>query len=381
MRLFFLTRSYLPEITGGTQIRSAQVRILVRQGFDVTVVTPNYKGDRVVVDGKVLRLPGRVSPFAPYFERLGFCEDYLDAWVKSARQYLVPVVRKKDIVFATSGGELGNIKLGSLLKASVGCTFVVNFHDPLDFSLVNGLKLQDGFHLTRDRQEARYLANADLVVTTSLANRDSLQKKYAHLADRIRNSFFGYIEKSPLVGKKPSRRLRIAYGGAFTKAQAPETLARIAEKSSPVDVFFIGDSSEYGPLKAFRSRFNFIDRMDRSEYARFLMENIDVGFLCLRDAYLGACVPSKLFEYINLGIPILGALPPGDARTIINGNQYGIACDHDDYNTLGRSLDRFRSAAFLDSTRARILQDRDSWSMEERIRDVVSWLRELCEVQ
>ena len=63
--------------------------------------------------------------------------------------------------------------------------------------------------------------------------------------------------------------------------------------------------------------------MPHNEFLKFMIENIDIGFVSLANDYLGACVPSKIYEYINLGLPIIGALPNGDGLDIINKNNYG----------------------------------------------------------
>ena len=47
--------------------------------------------------------------------------------------------------------------------------------------------------------------------------------------------------------------------------------------------------------------------------------------MSLTNNYLAACFPSKIFEYINLGLPILGALPNSDAMDFINQNGIGKA--------------------------------------------------------
>jgi len=52
--------------------------------------------------------------------------------------------------------------------------------------------------------------------------------------------------------------------------------------------------------------------------------SIDVGSVSLFNDYLGACVASKIYEYINLEIPIISALPLDDGKDIINAIGYCI---------------------------------------------------------
>ena len=130
MKIWYISRTYLPEKTGGALIRIAQVDFFRSQGAEVVVVAPDYLGQDATISGKEIRLPYRKSRIRlnQVFERIGLYEDYLDRWVDDSLALLKDRVRKEDYVFATSGGELGCIKLGSKLKDLVGCKFVVNLH-------------------------------------------------------------------------------------------------------------------------------------------------------------------------------------------------------------------------------------------------------------
>ena len=88
-------------------------------------------------------------------------------------------------------------------------------------------------------------------------------------------------------------------------------------------IYYIGNSKNYEPLN---KNIHFVDE--------FMCENIDIGFLSLVKDYYGACVPSKLYEYLNLEVPIIAALPEGDALDIINTKSYGKACIYDDIKGL-----------------------------------------------
>jgi len=363
---------------GGVLIRKSQVELLQRSGFQVTVVTPNYQQKELLAEQNVIRVPLVYNFRASYFlERVGIYEDYLDKWVSAAYKYLLNKVQKSDIVFATSGGELACFKLGSLLKEKLGCKFVVNFQDPLDYGTVNGVKIDNRFHVSRDQQEKKYLRNVDLIITSSQVNEDSLKNKYPYLAGRIVNSYFGYIKKVDLIQKQTASKLRIAYGGVFGTLQSPEILAKALEGMDGVEAHFIGNYTYHKPIHRFLNKFNFMQFLPRDEFLKFMMQNIDVGFVSLTSDYLGACVPSKLYEYINLALPILGALPAGDAVDIINQNGYGVACKYNDLDSLRHAIQQLRDKETLCKFQENILEDRDSWSMEERIKEVAQWLRDL----
>lgn len=383
MKIWYLSRTYLPEKTGGAMIRIAQVDFFRSEGAEVVVVAPDYSGFDRDFSESTVRMPYRKSIIRldQFFERIGLYEDYLDRWVDDTLRLLKDQVRKGDYVFATSGGELGCIKLGSLLKDMVGCRFVVNLHDPIDYTLVSGKKINNIPHVDREGQERKYLNNVDLVITSSISNQTSLAEKYPEMVDRIRCSYFGFITQAELREKAPSIGLTIVYGGTYDKNQSPELLAEAVHGLDNVEAHFVGNHAAYKPLnfaRANQGNCRFINQLSYPDFLRYLSEHADMGFVSLASPYLGACVPSKMFEYINIGLPILGALPAGDAKEIINGSSYGVACEFDNIPAQREAI--LKIAAHkqdLQTYRQQILRDRDDWFMPARMREVYEWLRGL----
>jgi hypothetical protein len=383
MKIWYLSRTYLPEKTGGALIRIAQVDFFRNQGAHVVVVAPNYVNRDSAISTDEIRLPYRKSTIRvdQTFERLGFYEDYLDRWVAQSLTLLKVRVKKEDYVFATSGGELGCIKLGSKLKALVGCKFVVNLHDPVDYTRVGGRKINSLPHLGREGQERKYLQNADMVITSSESNRTSLMSKYPEMVSRIRCSYFGFITRADLREKIPSNRLTIVYGGTYDKNQSPELLAEAVRGIENVEAHFVGNHVAYKPLNSARetqANCKFIAQLSYSDFLRYLNDHADLGFVSLASPYLGACVPSKMFEYINIALPIFGALPAGDAKDIINAQGYGVACAFDDLLAQRETLMRLANQrSLLAGFRRQLLRDRDDWHMPLRMREVYQWLQDL----
>lgn len=381
-KLYYLTRSYpnVHDTGGGSLIREAAVELLRKNEFDVYVIAPNYHSSTFLYDekNKVYQIPAFFqSKICGYFERVGIYEDYLDNWVKKAFRFLRDKIKKEDIIFSAVGGELGPIKLGSLLKERIKCKFVINFQDPLDYSLVNGKKLNYGFHVSREKQERKYCRNADLIVCSSKTNADSLKHKYPNWASLIRTNYFGYTQQRPLRDSFPPAGFRIVYGGNFGREQSPELLAEALERIPDVQASFIGKFRDYAPVKSYLDTYEFLESLPVDEYREFLYKHASVGFVSLADDYLGACVPSKIYEYINLGLPMLGALPTGDAMDIINTCGYGIACHYTDRQGLVNAIKKLQNKSVLSEYRAVILRDRDKWMMKERIKELVIWLNEI----
>ncbi|MFK2664792.1 glycosyltransferase [Bacteroides fragilis] len=256
---------------------------------------------------------------------------------------------------------------------------MVNYHDPLIYSRVNGIKIDAKFHVSRELSEMKYLSIADLIITSCETNKKSLTEKYPQLKRKIVNNYFGYIEEFNLKNKVYTNKLRFAYGGRFGKLQSPEIFAKAFANYSNTDIelFFVGNYKDYQPIKQYVDKFVFIEQLPYEEYLDFLLHNVDVGLLSLSSTYLGACIPSKLYEYINLGLPMLGALPDGDAKNIINNKKYGIACSYNSIEEIRKAIDCFMDSKYLFSFRNAVLQDRNKWRMSYLSLELVDFLNNL----
>jgi hypothetical protein len=377
-RIIYITRSYLPNLTGGTIIRSGTVKNLEQLGYEIIVITPNYKNNNIQKNSNVIYIPIKLNKMISIpLEMIGIFEDYLDTWIKYAYKLIQPTLTNEDYVFATSGGELGCIKLAYMLKKETGCKTIANFHDPLDYSKVNDMKLNKIFHVSREKEESKYLKEMDLIITSSESYKSSLIKKYPEIKNKIKNNYFGFV--ADIANKEPLNNglLRIGYGGALGKAQNPKLLIEITKEISEVEIFIIGNERKLRKLKSNHKKCKLIPHMEHSKYIDYVQKNFDIGFVSLAGDYFGACVPSKIYEYINLCIPILAALPDGDAKDMINNNGFGIACHYDDLESLKNSIRRLKNASFRKSIIANMQTQKHKWSMSERIKEVDNWIQSL----
>ena len=386
-KIYYITRSYAPyQKGGGPLMRTGAVKYLQELGWDVTIVLPNYNSKDLIIEDNIIQIPFKgkhIQKLASLFERIGIYEDYLDKWVENAFEYLKDKIKNNDIVFATSGGELGTIKLGSLLKNKINCKFVANFRDPLNYSLVNGLKVDNRFHVCVERLEKKYLENSDLIITSTVAYKDSLINKYSNFRKKIYTNYFGYINPIDKKYEKiKSNKLRIAYSGSMlSNVQAPEILYEAYNNlaiQDDIELYFIGNYKVNNTLKNINHiNIKFIDFLPHNEYLKFMIENIDVGFVSLAKDYYGACIPSKLYEYINLEIPILGALPKGDAMNIINKNNYGLSNYFNNIDDISESILKFKNVKTINNIKHSLEKDKIKWSMKKRIIEIDKILRDL----
>lgn len=370
MKVYYLTRSYFPSRTGGTIVRKMQVDGLAKH-FDVVVVTPEPKSmGKTTLE---VSNPSNIK-VGMIYQRLGIYEDYLDPWVKKAFDQLREIVNEDDVVFATSGGELGCLKLGSLLKKALGCKLVLNLHDPINYTYVHGVKRDKKFHVSREGSERRLLSLCDKIVTSADSNRQSLIKKYPELKDKITNSYFGYHRQKIVPSSKLGNdKIRIIYAGNMGVLQKPELLyeawSRLPEQDrNEIEILYVGDYEQNATIKNLSGVFGvtLISSLSQGELFKLYSE-VDIGFVSLVGDYFAACFPSKIFDYIAAGLPILGLLPEGDAYNVIN-EKFGRSFLYQDIYGLSEYLSLLaNNKSDIAKNRKNILQYQDEWSSQKHI--------------
>ncbi len=377
--IYYISRSYPDyyDTGGGALIRKAQVEFLRKNGFKVIVVLPNYGKNKVEINDDIILTPYKINERLTYFFlKQNIIESYLDKWVKSTVKYLSNIISKNDIVFATTGGEMGGLKIGSLLKEKTGCKFVMNYHDPIVNTTVNGLYANNHDGKTnKDKIESKYLNNIDLLITSSDVNKHSLLNKNPFLSKiDLRTIYFGFIKDLKSINKTRSSKTTIIYGGAFNKLQSPEILIQAVKDIPQVKVIYIGNHQNYEPLNEYKDDCLFLPSMKYSKFLHFLSNEADIGFVSLADDYLAACVPSKIYEYINVGIPIIGALPNGDAIDIVNQNNFGFACHYKNKKLLQQNVLKIIESKTLNSIKDSIKNKKQEWAMESRMQELITLL-------
>lgn len=376
MKVFFLTRTYPNDDTGGAIIRKGTIEYLKKNGYEVWIVVPNYNSKNIDTDydKKHILYPVRWNlKLLKILESVGFLHDYLQLWAKETSKFLLSFVSKNDLLFATSGGELGPVLLGCYLKEQVKCKLIYNLHDPIGFTYVNNIYVKYYprflFHVPREKFVAEIIKLPDAIITSSEAYREALISKYG--IKNVHSCYFGYIEKSKVVNeKKYTDKIHIVYGGTLGKLQRVDLFVKEAVKFSNVKVTIIGNYTSNKELIAYRDKIELLPSMPLSEYVNFLCQYADIGLLSLDGLIAELCVPSKFFEYINVGIPILGIIR-GDTKKIIQNFEYGIATEFTE-GSIAEAIRQISDEKMINKWKNNVLKDRNNWSMEYRMKDFLS---------
>ncbi len=367
--IYYISRSYPEQFDtgGGALMRQAQVNSFKSAGYNVVVVLPNYQNDKVEqTKDNILLTPYKINERLTYFlHGKGILECYLSRWVKTTVNHLKNIVKKEDIVFATTGGEIGTLIIASELKKHTQCKTVFNYHDPIAHTTVFGLSpSNEKTNLKKNQIEGKYLKNIDLILTSSKLNKEALLDKHNFLKpDKIQAIYFGYLKDLYASKNKLNKKTTIVYGGSFAPLQQPELLIKAAREIEDIEVVYIGNHQNYAPIQLYKDDCTLLPAMSYEDYINYIQERADIGFVALTDEYYGACVPSKIFEYLNIGLPIIGALPNGDAMDIINQNNYGLSCHFNDVEQLKKNIKQIVQEKNIAKFKQHILNDRTNWGM------------------
>lgn len=383
MKIYFISDCDPESPTGGGIIRRGQISFLRRNGYDVVVVKPG-EVSTYDKDTNTIKISGLIinSKFFYGLEALGIVSDKYIKWAKKAVAYLSNIVTSDDIIFATSGGTLAPIIVGSMLKKNIDCKFVINYHDPTDFTTLHGIYSRTPRlpHVNRNRFEKKLINTADYIITSSESYRQVLLEKYPQLSNISSCVYFGYIDKYTGKLDKLDRKkdvVNVVYGGNFGPTQSPEILGLAAKGLPNIKVTYIGRYQSNQAVIALGQETNveLLSVMSVQDYLDYIARKADVGFFSLRNNLTNYCVPSKLFDYINVGLPMLG-LVRGDAKAIIENNGYGCISE-DNVVSLRSKLLMISEGEYLNNCRNNVLNNRFEWSMENKIKDVVNIIESL----
>lgn len=385
--IYYITRSYPPEFSGGGAIvREQSVNLLRHNGFDVTIVlfTPN---SHLWLDRKdVIPIQINSKAILPCvaLEHLGIVDDYLSPWVGKAFSLLKHRILKDDLIFSTSGGELACIALAVRLKQFLGCKVVANLHDPVVYTTVLGLKMSGKPHVSRDKITNKLFSSVDKIITSSRLYATDLVNNFELELGVIDHWYFGFDSDNQSAKEKhfDGSNLTIVYAGNMNDSQQPQLLVDIMLNSkyfSSINFHFFGAGKNENKIREYSQQYEnvfFHGQTHQAEVHEFCVKYAHVGFVSLIGEYFCPFVPSKVYDYINLCLPMLGLLPNGDAKNLIEENGFGIVDEK--IEVLSHHVDSWFNQPDLYNDSARnIFKLKNSWSMSETSNAMVESIRQL----
>ena len=352
MHVLFLTDNFPPEVNAPASRTAEHCKEWVRRGHRVTVITcvPNFpkgkifKGyrnrlwQRQTLDGiEVIRVWTYVTANEGFLRRALDYASYMVAATLAA-----PFVRGVDIVVATSP-HFFTACAGWLVSTMKRRPFVFELRDlwPESIRAVGAMK--DGIALRLlEHLELFLYQRANAIVTVTHAFRSILVGRGVN-GDKITvvtngadlERFAPRPKDLELVSRLDLENKIVAgYVGTHGLAHALHTILAAADKmrDSPeakvICFLLLGDGAAKDELMAeadYRKLDNvlFLDTVPKGEVTRF-WSLIDISIIHLKkDPLFTSVIPSKLFECMAMGIPVLMGVE-GELAHIVEKHRVGL---------------------------------------------------------
>jgi glycosyltransferase involved in cell wall biosynthesis len=400
-RVLFCAYHFPPIGGAGVQRYLKLVRYLAEAGWESTVVTgPGIAGDRWAPEDRSLaaelppstelhRVPGPMPAGSPWRDRadrlLARDGAWHDWWNTGCAELAVAVGGECDVVF----GGLQPYEMAAGVAhaaAALGKPWVADLADPW---ALDEMRLSlSAWHRRRDlaQMRARLATASAIVMNTEEATRrvrEQLPELAGRLTEPIPNGFdsrdfevapaardetrfrivhTGYLHTELGLRQRRHRRLKRLLRGApvpgvdiLTRShvyllEALEALETSnPEVASRIEVVLAGVLSE-ADLAITREapRVRLTGYLAHPESVA-LLKSADLLFLPMQNLPQGlraGLVPGKTYEYLGAGRPILAAVPPGDARDLLEAAGNAHICAPDDVDGMAhRILAAFRERA------------------------------------
>jgi len=207
------------------------------------------------------------------------------------------------------------------------------------------------------RMEDSVLREADAVVTINRTIKELILTRYRHLTyNDITIIPQGYdADDFAHVTPRRSSRMRITYSGTFYHNRTPRYmieavrrfLDKVPEAADKSELCFVGQfrDENLSFLRKHRLEENVVvtGYLPHTEAVAYLAGSDVLWMMLGGDKGDEMISTGKLFEYLGARKPILGCVPPGEARTIIEESGAGFITDPTDVDEIAKTLEHLFS--------------------------------------
>lgn len=366
LHILFLTDNFPPEVNAPASRTHEHCRIWKQAGHDVTVITcaPNFPGGKVFtgyrnrlwqqeyMDGiRVIRVWSYITANEGFVKRI---LDYLSFMLAAFVAALF--VRKVDLVVGTSPQFFTACAAWMVGKCKrVPWVFELRDLWPESIKAVGAMRDSTAIHLL-ERLELFLYRSADQIVTVTHAFKRKLiargieGDKIAVITNGVDLKRFSPADKDPALETRLGLQGKFVAGyiGTHGMAHALETLLLAAERlqqttgAENIRLLFLGDGARKTELKVQADRMGltnvlFLDSVPKSDVAHY-WSLLDVAIIHLRKTDLFTTViPSKLFECMGMGIPVLHGVA-GESAEIVEREHIGKVFEPENAEQLAEEL-------------------------------------------
>ena len=367
MHLLFLTDNFPPEVNAPASRTFEHCREWVRKGHRVTVITcaPNFPKGKVfdgyqnkafqteTIEGiEVIRVWSYITANEGFVRRI---LDYLSFMASAI--VASPRVRGVDLVIGTSP-QFFTAVAAYVVSRMKRIPYVFELRDlwPESIKAVGAMK--DSFAIRMlERLEMFLYRKAARIVSVTESFKQVLMRrgiectKIEVVTNGVDVSQFKPRPKDPELTRKLGLEGKFVAGyiGTHGMAHALETLLQAADRlrGQNFAFIFLGDGARKQTLREMADQMKldnvvFIDSVPKADVPKY-WSLLDVSIIHLRKTELFTTViPSKLFECMGMGIPVLHGVE-GESADIVRREQVGIPFEPEGVDQLCEALQSLKS--------------------------------------
>lgn len=350
MKILFFTENFPPETNAAATRVYERAVYWAKWGHEVTVITcqPNFPYGKLF-DGfqnayavgsmsniKVVRVKTFIAANRGIISRVLDFLSFMVMGYLAARKETTP-----DVVVSTSPQFFAAVAAWWFAKRR-GLKYVFELGDlwPASIAAVGAMKPNLGLRLI-EKLELKMYRDADAVVALTKSFKDNLisrhipAEKIAVVINGVDLWRYGPRPKNQdlaSVADLPKNAFVIGYVGTHGMAHALDNVLSAASKlqdHSDIIFLFVGAGAERAALMARALTENLTNVRFMPPQPKDAMPEVwslcDVALVHLKDSDVFAgVIPSKIFEAMSMGLPILFAGPAGEASHIIEASEAGL---------------------------------------------------------
>ena len=364
MRILFLTENFPPETNAAATRVYERACYWVNWGHEVTVITcaPNFPYGRLfngyenrwrqveLIDGiRVVRVKTYISPNEGFLKRT---LDFLSFMFSSVAAGCFE--KRPDVVISTSPQFFAAVA-GWLLGKLRRVPFIFELGDLWPASIVAVGAMRDGFVIrVLECVELFLYRKASAVVSlthafkNNLVNRGISKGKIAVVLNGVDLWRYGPREPDPTLAKafRTSDCFVVGYVGTHGMAHGLGNVLEAAEllkDREDIKFLFVGAGSERSELVKHAQNHGLKNVMFMPPQPKDMVPAIwsqcQVALVHLRNANaFKDVIPSKMFEAMGMGLPIILSMPPGEASEILEKSRAGFHIPAQDPAALARAV-------------------------------------------
>ena len=379
MRILFLTDNFPPETNAAANRVHERARFWAEWGHEITVVTsaPNFPQGKLyegyenswyrterMDDIKVVRVKTFITPNEGTFLRaLDFLSFLFTGFAASLVQ------RRPDVVVATSP-QFFTAVAGWLVGIFRRVPFVFELGDiwPASILAVGAMRAGAVYRMLEWVELLLYRTSASVVALSPAFKRNLMNRgidggKVAVVMNGVDLSLFAPGERADVLAREwgLGESFVVGYLGTHGMAHALGNVLDAAEilRDRPrIRFLFVGDGAKRTELIAAARARDLNNVLFLPSQPRDMMSKVwsvcDVALVHLRAAAaFSEVIPSKIFEAMAMGLPVLLAAPQGAASRILLADRAGLAVPAEDPDALAAAVVRLAEGDDLRAELAR----------------------------